>query len=110
MSNEPNLNDDNLIAAMNHVAENLNPVVTPLEKIDDTPADKQVLIRTTEYDRNRWKDASIHSGVTLSAWIRETLNKESTTLLDCPHPTHQMRFYPWATMCLECGKRFSQTG
>ena len=106
MNNESTPDEDNIGAAMNQVAESINPIVTPLEKIDDTPADRQVLIRTTDYDRGRWRAASTKSGVTLSAWIRDTLNREATNQLDCPHPTHQMRFYPWATLCLECGQRF----
>lgn len=110
MSNDDeatNNNDDvNLIAAMNHVADNLDPTVSPMQKIDDAPADKQVLIRATEYDRDRWKNASTKSFISLSLWIRETLNKEAANVLDCPHPPHQMRYYPWATICLECSKRF----
>lgn len=98
--------DSNLISAMNHVAENTSMSVAPMQKSDDAPADKQVLIRATEYDRDRWKNASNKIGITLSSWIRDTLNKESASVLDCPHPDHQMRYYPWATICLECGQRF----
>ena len=105
-----NEDDSNLTAAMNHVAENINLTVAPMSKVDDAPADKQVLIRATEYDRNRWKDASVKSGITLSSWIRDALNREASNALDCPHPMHQMRFYPWATICLECGMRFPISG
>jgi len=110
--NDGNSNDgdSNLAAAMNHVADNINLTVAPMPKVDDAPADKQVLIRATEYDRNRWKDASVKSGITLSSWIRDALNKEASNALDCPHPMHQMRFYPWATLCLECGMRFPVSG
>lgn len=109
MNNEQNNtenNDSNLISAMNHVAENTSMSVSPMQKPDDAPADKQVLIRATEYDRDRWKNASNKVGVTLSSWIRDTLNKEAASVLDCPHPDHQVRYYPWATICLECGQRF----
>ena len=105
-----NEDDSTLTAAMNHVAENINLTVAPMSKVDDAPADKQVLIRATEYDRNRWKDASVKSGITLSSWIRDALNREASNALDCPHPMHQMRFYPWATICLECGMRFPISG
>lgn len=99
-------NDSNLISAMNHVAENTSMSVSPMQKPDDAPADKQVLIRATEYDRDRWKNASNKVGITLSSWIRDALNKEAASVLDCPHPDHQVRYYPWATICLECGQRF----
>ena len=98
--------DSNLISAMNHVAENTSMSVSPMQKSDDAPADKQVLIRATEHDRDRWKNASNKIGVTLSSWIRDTLNKEAANVLDCQHPDHQVRYYPWATICLECGQRF----
>lgn len=98
--------DSNLISAMNHVAENTSMSVSPMQKSDDAPADKQVLIRATEHDRDRWKNASNKVGVTLSSCIRDALNKEAANVLDCPHPDHQVRYYPWATICLECGQRF----
>ena len=50
--------DSNLISAMNHVAENTSMSVSPMQKSDDAPAEKQVLIRATEHDRDRWKNAS----------------------------------------------------
>jgi len=109
MNNEQNNTenkDSNLISAMNHVAENTSMSVSPMQKSDDAPADKQVLIRATEHDRDRWKNASNKVGVTLSSWIRDVLNKEAASVLDCPHPSHQVRYYPWATICLECGQRF----
>jgi predicted DNA binding CopG/RHH family protein len=109
MNNEQNNTenkDSNLISAMNHVAENTSMSVSPMQKSDDAPADKQVLIRATEHDRDRWKNASNKVGVTLSSWIRDALNKEAASVLDCPHPGHQVRYYPWATICLECGQRF----
>jgi hypothetical protein len=57
---------------MNHVAENINLTVAPMSKVDDAPADKQVLIRATEYDRTRWKDASVKSAVLLNPRNAET--------------------------------------
>ena len=101
-----NENNSNIEAAMNHVAENIDPTVSPMQKIDSAPADKQVLIRATEYDRDRWRDASIKSGITLSSWMRDILNREASIVLDCQHPADQVRYYPWATICLACKKRF----
>jgi predicted DNA binding CopG/RHH family protein len=40
--------------------------------------DKQVLIRASEADRDRWKQAAEKAGITLSAWIRDSLNKSES--------------------------------
>jgi len=90
---------------MDKVAENLNPTVNTINKDDDGPADKQVLIRTTEAERNRWKLAAEKEGVNLSQFIRDTLNIRAKELLECTHPTDQRRFYPWAEFCLKCNTR-----
>jgi len=76
-----------------------------INKEDDGPADKQVLIRTTEPERERWKQAAEKLQVSLSQFIRDTLNDKSTSLLDCSHPVDQRRFYPWAEFCLKCDTR-----
>jgi predicted DNA binding CopG/RHH family protein len=67
--------------------------------------DKQVLIRASEADRDRWKQAAEKGGLTLSAWIRDSLNKSASDALDCPHPLNFRRFYPWAEICLSCHTR-----
>jgi predicted DNA-binding protein len=67
--------------------------------------DKQVLIRASEHDRDRWKMSAEKSGVTLSAWIRDSLNRSASDALDCPHPLNFRRFYPWAEICLACKTR-----
>jgi|LakMenEpi03Aug12_release.lakeMendotaPanAssembly.Ray.scaffolds.fasta_scaffold582951_2 hypothetical protein len=67
--------------------------------------DKQVLIRASEADRDRWKQAAEKAGITLSAWIRDSLNKSASEALDCPHPLNFRRFYPWAEICLACHTR-----
>lgn len=67
--------------------------------------DKQVLIRASETDRDRWKQAAEKGGLTLSAWIRDSLNKSASDALDCPHPLNFRRFYPWAEICLSCHTR-----
>jgi hypothetical protein len=96
---------DNIRTAMDKVAETLTPTVSPLINAVDGPADKQVLIRTNDYERNRWKEAATLEQVTLSAWIRNTLNSEAKRLLECEHPLNMMRFYPWAKICTKCGAR-----
>jgi RNA polymerase-binding transcription factor DksA len=68
-----------------------NPATTNGETVD-----KQVLIRASE------------SGTTLSAWIRDSLNKTASESLDCPHPLNSRRFYPWAEICLACSTRLKE--
>lgn len=98
---------NNIKAAMDKVAESISPTVSGVVKQDDGPIDKQVLIRTTDFERDRWKQASALEQVTLSAWIRNTLNNEAKRLLECDHPMNMTRFYPWATICTKCGNRLS---
>lgn len=98
-------NQDNLKAAINKAAETISPTVSSINKEDDGPADKQVLIRTTESERERWKVAAESLNITLSQFIRETLNKRATELLECSHPVEFRRWYPWAEFCLKCNTR-----
>lgn len=105
MSTDETEETSNIRAAMDKVAETINPSVSGIVKEDDGPADKQVLIRTTDYERDRWKQASQNSQVTLSAWIRNTLNEEAKRILECDHPMNMTRFYPWAKICTKCGQR-----
>lgn len=90
---------------MDKVAQTLNPTVSTISKEDDGPADKQVLIRTTEPERERWKQAAAKEGVPLSQFIRDVLNTRARELLECTHPTDQRRYYPWAEFCLKCNTR-----
>ena len=99
------MSDDNLEAAIKKVVDATDLSIRPINRQDDGPADKQVLVRTTEYDRERWKKASEASGETLSSWIRNVLNDAARNALDCEHPMNMVRFYPWSQMCLKCGKR-----
>jgi len=80
-----------------------NPATSGGETVD-----KQVLIRASEHDRDRWKDAAEKSGTTLSAWIRDSLNRSASDALDCPHPLNSRRFYPWAEICLACNTRLKE--
>lgn len=92
-------------AAVDKVAETLGTTIQTINKDDDGPADKQVLIRTTEPERERWKEAADKQGISLSQFIRDTLNDAANQLLDCTHPTDQRRYYPWAEFCLKCESR-----
>lgn len=69
------------------------------------PADKTVLVRLTEADRERWKQASEKVGKTLSQMIRDSVNQFVQDTLDCPHPTNMRRYYPWSEFCLQCETR-----
>jgi hypothetical protein len=97
--------DDNLSAAIRKVAESTDLTIAPINKSDSGPAGANVLIRTTEQDRERWRQAANASGITMSAWIRDVLNAAAKELLDCDHPMNMVRFYPWSQICLKCGKR-----
>jgi len=105
MKKETNEDQDNLKAAINKVAETLNPTVSTINKDDDGPADKQVLIRTTDKERDRWKAAAEKQGIPLSQFIRDLLNSKAQELLDCSHPINMRRYYPWAEFCLKCDTR-----
>jgi hypothetical protein len=102
---------DNLKAAMSFVIRDEKDMsIRPISKNDSGPADKQVLIRTTEEERRRWKSASIADGKNLSSWIRDSLNERASLVLDCQHPMSETRFYPWATICTKCGRRLWERG
>ncbi|MFM9026527.1 MAG: hypothetical protein ACKOQ6_00835 [Bacteroidota bacterium] len=108
MSNADNKGEpiDNLKAAMSSVIrDEKDMTVRPITKADSGPADKQVLVRTTEEERLRWKSAATADGKNLSTWIRDSLNERASQILDCQHPMAETRFYPWATICMKCGQR-----
>ena len=75
------------------------------EVSDDGTADKQILIRIPEKDRERWKKASETKGIPMSQFIRDTVNAAVTGVLDCNHPVNMRRYYPWAEFCLACKTR-----
>jgi predicted DNA binding CopG/RHH family protein len=99
--------EENIVEAVNKVASSMEMNIHPIAKQDDGPIDKNVLIRTTENDRDRWKQAADLCGMNLSAWIRELLNDEARRLLECNHPMELMKIYPWAKICGKCNKRLS---
>lgn len=102
---------DNLRAAMAAVIRDESDMsISPFQNPDGGPADKQVLIRTTQYERDRWKDAAALDRKNLSSWIREHLNNQANLSLDCQHPMNETKFYPWATICMKCNTRLWQNG
>lgn len=96
---------DNLSAAMDKVAETLEPTVNKRVGTKDKPAQAQVLIRTTDEDRDRWKQAAEKCGVSMADFVRRVVDERVAELLDCPHPPHMVRKYPWSEQCLACGQR-----
>jgi len=98
---------DNVEAAMHDLAEGMDLTVSTKVSDDDGPADKQILIRATEHDRERWKRAAEVEGVSLSALIRSTMNGRVTEILDCTHPPQFRKTYPWADFCTKCDMRLS---
>ena len=96
---------DNVEAAMHDLAEGMDLTVSTKVSDDDGPADKQILIRATEHDRERWKRAAEVAEVSLSALIRETMNAKVADILDCSHPMEFRQSYPWSEHCTKCGSR-----
>jgi hypothetical protein len=100
------IDGDNLEAAMNHVADHLDPTVaSDVGSEPGAPAAAQVLIRTTSDERERWKQAAERRGQTLSDFVRSAVRQAAADTLDCPHPLNQRRWYPWAEFCMACGQR-----
>lgn len=105
MSNNEHVeNTDNLEQAMNAIADVIDHTVST-KLSGDTPADKQVLIRTTDEDRERWKDAAQMRGLSLAEFLRDTINQKVIEILDCAHPQDMRKSYPWSEFCMRCNKR-----
>jgi hypothetical protein len=100
------MDEDNIEAAMDKVAETLETTRVPAgsSKAGD-PASKQVLMRASERDHGRWKEAADKLNVSMAEFMRNTCNEAAAALLDCQHPTDQVRYYPWAVTCMKCGTR-----
>jgi predicted DNA binding CopG/RHH family protein len=99
--------EDNIAAAMDKVAETLEPTIPANTGADEGgTATKQVLIRATEEDRERWKQAAEAQGISLSEFIRNLANAAASDILDCSHPMEMRKSYPWSERCMACGHRF----
>jgi predicted DNA-binding protein len=108
--NEKTPKPDNIVAAMDKVAEVITPEISNKLSDDDGPADKQTLIRATAADQERWKLAAKREGQTLSAFIRDALNAKTGNILDCAHPEEELLRYPWSVTCQKCGTRLHDDG
>ncbi len=101
---------DNVEAAMDHLAETMDFNVSRKVSKDEGPADKQILIRSTQRDHERWKLAAEREGESLSAFVRRIVNGNVTEILDCSHPAELRQSYPWSETCLKCGTRLRDGG
>lgn len=97
--------EDNLEAAMEMVAETMSPTRKVSVSGDESPSQAQVIVRTTEEERERWKSAAAASGMSMSEWIRDLASKAAKEKLECQHPFDKRKVYPWSETCLQCGKR-----
>jgi predicted HicB family RNase H-like nuclease len=95
---------DNLESAMNSTADIIEHTISTSLGADG-PAEKQILIRASSEDHERWKAAAQREGKSLAQFIRETMNGEVVSILDCTHPINMRRYYPWAEFCLKCNQR-----
>lgn len=102
MNKDPEIS--NLVAAIDREAHGDMSISTEVSP-EDGPADKNILVRLTNKDRERWKEASEKVGLTMSQMIRDTVNEKVTEIIDCSHPTNMRRYYPWSEFCLKCGTR-----
>jgi uncharacterized protein (DUF1778 family) len=66
---------------------------------------KQVMIRASEEDHARWKEAAEKNGLTMSEFIKNAANGAAAETLDCLHPVEFRKTYPWSESCLKCGQR-----
>lgn len=104
-TSEP-IDQDNIEVAMAKVAETIKPTRKANTGTEEgATATKQVLIRTTDEDHARWKQAADQEGTTLSDFLRKSANLLASDILDCKHPEGFIKWYPWATKCLKCGAR-----
>ena len=99
------IQQDNVEAAMDKLAETLDPKISQKVSDDDGPADKQILIRSTQRDHERWKLAAEREGKSMSAFIRELVNSMVAEVLDCSHPMEFRQQYAWQETCLKCDTR-----
>lgn len=98
--------EDNIEAAMDVVAETLVPTRGPSTGTEPgEQTQRQVIIRATDRDANRWKEAAEHLGVSMAEFVRGVMNEKCIEVLDCNHPPEKRQIYPWSEFCLKCGQR-----
>lgn len=77
---------------------------SPVEEEDST-RNRQVLIRVSEVQRERWQRAAESDGLSMSEWLRQMADFRYREIFECTHPMDQRQIYPWSEFCLKCGVR-----
>ena len=96
----------NLPAAMDKVVQSMSMGrKAKTNASDGETASRQVILRATEVDHDRWKEAAAKQNVSMSEFIRTVCNVAASDLLDCKHPLEFRKIYPWSDTCLKCGTR-----
>jgi hypothetical protein len=77
-------------------------------------------VRVDAERRQRWRQAAERSGLTLSAWVRQTLDtaagltpggqatvptSDAIDPATCPHPRDRRRHLPYGPICEQCGAK-----
>jgi len=100
---------DNVEQAMDAIAEDLDMTIATKPPTDDDQegvnADKQILIRATRGEHERWKRAAEIQNTSMSQLVRDLVNAHVQGVLDCPHPPEYRKSYPWAEFCRKCDTR-----
>lgn len=97
---------DNLEAAMDKVASTMKPTrKSNTGSVPGEPAQKQVLVRATEADHERWKKAAERQGKSMAEFVRDVCNEASKDALECSHPAAWRKKYPWSEFCVKCNTR-----
>jgi len=97
---------DNIEAAMEQVADSLQLTRKPnTGSSAGEPVMKQVIVRATHYDQDRWKQAAEKQGVSMAEFVRRVCNEAATEELDCKHPIQYRKSYPWSERCTRCNTR-----
>lgn len=101
-----------VVKAMNEVVSEMTDVdIKPVALTDEepgVPADKQLLVRCTESEKELWKRAALINNETMAAYVRRVLNEDAQKSTTCSHPRSQVKVYPWGTpplFCLACKTR-----
>lgn len=67
--------------------------------------DRQVLVRVSDLERERWQAAAEVDGLSVSEWVRGLADGRWRELFVCEHPVDRRRVFPWSEVCLGCGVR-----
>ena len=96
----------NMASAMDKVADTMSMGrKSKTNAPEGETASRQVILRATEADHDRWKEAAAKQNISMSEFIRTVCNEAASDLLDCKHPMEFRKIYPWSDTCLKCGTR-----